>query len=90
MDLPMNELWIVSAVAGVFGLILGSFLNVCTLRWPMEESVVRPPSHCPACGVPIRWYDNVPVLSYLFLRGRCRFCGVSISPQYPLVELARA
>lgn len=84
----MNDSWMVATVAGVFGLILGSFLNVCTLRWPLEESVVRPPSHCPACGTGIRWYDNVPVLSYVLLRGRCRSCGVFISPQYPLVELA--
>jgi len=78
----------VAVLAGVLGLLLGSFLNVCTLRWPADESVVHPPSHCPACGAAIRWYDNVPVLSYLILRGRCRSCGVFISPQYPLVELA--
>jgi leader peptidase (prepilin peptidase)/N-methyltransferase len=76
-----------SLVAGVFGLLLGSFLNVCSLRWPVDESVVRPRSHCPGCGAPIAWYDNVPVLSWIILRGRCRGCGEGISIQYPLVEL---
>jgi leader peptidase (prepilin peptidase)/N-methyltransferase len=80
--------WALAILAGVLGLVLGSFLNVCTLRWPTDESVVRPPSRCPGCGSSIRWFDNVPVLSYLVLRGRCRSCGLSISPQYPLVELA--
>jgi len=80
--------WAVSASAGVVGLIVGSFLNVCSVRWPEEESVVRPPSRCPACGTPIRWWDNVPVLSWVWLRGRCRSCGQRISIQYPLVELA--
>lgn len=82
------EGWGLTALAGVFGLVLGSFLNVCTLRWPMDESVIHPPSHCPACGTSIRWMDNIPVFSYLILRGRCRACGVFISPQYPLIELA--
>jgi leader peptidase (prepilin peptidase)/N-methyltransferase len=76
------------AAAGVFGLLLGSFLNVCTLRWPEDRSVVRPPSACPSCGRRIRWYDNVPVLSWLVLRGRCRQCSAPISVQYPLIELA--
>lgn len=84
----MINLWIASAVAGAFGLTIGSFLNVCTLRWPQDESVVFPGSHCPACDADIRWYDNVPVLSYLLLRGRCRACKDRISLQYPLVELA--
>lgn len=82
------EGWFVSGAAGFLGLVLGSFLNVCTFRWPTDQSVVRPPSHCPACEAGIRWYDNIPVFSYLILRGRCRSCGVSISPQYPLIELA--
>ena len=68
--------------------MIGSFLNVCTLRWPEDESVVFPGSHCPKCGEPIRWYDNVPVLGYVLLRGRCRACREPISLQYPLVELA--
>ncbi|NJD20050.1 MAG: prepilin peptidase [Gemmatimonadetes bacterium] len=74
--------------AALFGLLVGSFLNVCSLRWPNSESVVSPPSHCPRCGEPVRWYDNVPVLSWLVLRGRCRWCRGPISIQYPLVELA--
>jgi leader peptidase (prepilin peptidase)/N-methyltransferase len=78
----------VALVAGLFGLTVGSFLNVCSLRWPAEESVVSPPSHCPRCGEGVRWYDNVPVLSWLLLRGRCRWCQEPISIQYPLVELA--
>ena len=71
-----------------FGLVVGSFLNVCICRIPRGESVVSPRSHCPGCGAAIRPYDNVPLLSYLLLRGRCRSCGESISLQYPVVELA--
>jgi leader peptidase (prepilin peptidase)/N-methyltransferase len=71
----------------VFGAIIGSFLNVCIVRLPQERSIVRPPSHCPGCRTPIAWYDNVPLLSYLLLRGRCRACGTRISPVYPAVEL---
>jgi leader peptidase (prepilin peptidase)/N-methyltransferase len=89
MEFFLNESSLIAILAGVFGLLLGSFLNVCTLRWPTDESVVHPPSHCPGCGADIRWYDNIPVISYvLLLRGRCRTCGIFISPQYPLVELA--
>lgn len=80
--------WTLVALAGVFGLLVGSFLNVCVLRWPEDRSVIRPPSHCPACRNPVRWFDNIPVLSWLLLRGRCRHCGEGISVQYPLVELA--
>ena len=75
------------AFAAVFGAMLGSFLNVCVYRLPRGESVVLPGSHCPGCGKPIAWYDNIPVLSYLVLRGRCRRCGTGISAQYPLIEL---
>lgn len=70
-----------------FGLVLGSFLNVCIYRIPRRQSVIVPRSYCPECGRFIRWYDNVPVLSYLWLWGRCRFCRKRISLQYPLVEL---
>jgi leader peptidase (prepilin peptidase) / N-methyltransferase len=84
------EAWLAPVVAGLFGLTLGSFLNVCSLRWPVDESVVSPPSHCPSCDEPVRWYDNVPVLSWLLLRGRCRWCAERISVQYPLAELATA
>jgi leader peptidase (prepilin peptidase) / N-methyltransferase len=72
------------------GAALGSFLNVAILRWPAEQSVIRPRSRCPGCGTPIAWYDNVPIVSWLVLRGRCRACGQGISIQYPLVELAVA
>jgi len=88
MGLPFDDQWLVAASAGLVGLMLGSFLNVCTLRWPSEESVVSPPSRCPGCGTGIRWYDNIPLLSYVILRGKCRVCGAAISPQYPIVELA--
>jgi leader peptidase (prepilin peptidase)/N-methyltransferase len=71
----------------VFGLLVGSFLNVCIHRLPLRLSVIRPGSRCPACKAPIRFYDNIPVVSYLLLRGRCRGCGGSISWRYPVVEL---
>ena len=77
-------------IAFVFGAVVGSFLNVCIYRLPKGESVVFPPSHCPGCDSRIAWYDNVPVVSYLLLRGRCRSCRASISPQYPLVEAINA
>ncbi len=74
----------------IFGAVIGSFLNVCICRMPEDKSVVSPPSHCPRCAYQIRWYDNIPLLSYLLLGGRCRGCGSRISPQYPLVELLNA
>jgi leader peptidase (prepilin peptidase)/N-methyltransferase len=80
--------WFAIAVAAAYGLVLGSFLNVVIHRLPREMSLLRPRSHCPECGALVRWYDNVPVLSYLVLRGRCRVCRTAISPRYPLVELA--
>jgi leader peptidase (prepilin peptidase)/N-methyltransferase len=69
------------------GLLFGSFLNVCISRLPRHESIVKPRSHCPKCGTPIRWYDNVPLISWLILRGRCRDCKQSIPWRYPLIEL---
>jgi len=72
------------------GLAFGSFLNVCISRLPRGESVISPRSHCPTCGKPIRWYDNVPVVSYIFLRARCRDCHTGISPVYPAVEILTA
>lgn len=75
-------------LCGVLGLLIGSFLNVVIWRVPRGESIVRPPSHCPSCDRPISPRDNVPLLSWLLLRGRCRHCGTRISPRYPLVELA--
>lgn len=74
----------------LFGLIIGSFLNVCILRIPSGKSIVMPASACPKCGTPIRPYDNIPVLSYVFLGGKCRACKTRISPMYPAVELLTA
>jgi leader peptidase (prepilin peptidase)/N-methyltransferase len=74
----------------VFGLVLGSFLNVCIVRLPSKQSILAPRSHCPLCKHPIRWYDNIPLLSYLLLRGRCRDCHARISPQYAVVEALTA
>jgi leader peptidase (prepilin peptidase)/N-methyltransferase len=80
------------AFAVVLGLLWGSFANVCIYRWPPTDehpkgrSVVKPPSHCSACKTPIKWYDNVPLLSFLWLRGRCRACKAVFSPRYLLVE----
>src|SRR3954468_19642031 len=82
----MNAFTVV--VAGLFGLVIGSFLNVVIWRVPRGESVVRPPSHCPGCDRPIAPRDNIPLVSWLLLRGRCRNCGTRISARYPLVELA--
>ena len=79
-----------TALCGVFGLLIGSFLNVVIWRVPRGESIVRPPSHCPGCDTPIAPRDNLPVLSWLLLRGRCRHCGTRISWRYPAVELATA
>ncbi len=70
-----------------YGAIIGSFLNVCIARLPEGRSIVRPPSHCPKCQSSIAWYDNVPILSYLLLAGRCRTCRVRISAIYPAVEV---
>ena len=74
-------------VAFALGLVVGSFANVCIYRLPRQESVVWPGSHCPRCQAPIRWYDNIPLLSFVLLRGRCRGCGEPISWRYPIVEL---
>jgi leader peptidase (prepilin peptidase)/N-methyltransferase len=79
-----------SVIAGLFGLLIGSFLNVCIYRWPRDLSVVRPRSACIACRTQIAWYDNIPVLSYFILRGRCRQCGARIHWRYPVVELMTA
>lgn len=73
-------------ISFLFGAIVGSFLNVCIYRLPREESIVFPGSHCPYCKTPIRFYDNIPIISYIFLRGKCRYCSHSISPQYPIIE----
>jgi leader peptidase (prepilin peptidase)/N-methyltransferase len=77
-------------LAAALGAIVGSFLNVVIHRYPREESIVFPPSHCPHCGTNIKPYDNVPVVAWLWLRGRCRACREPITARYPLVELANA
>jgi len=79
--------WFFLAAAFVVGSCFGSFLNVCIARWPHDQSVVSPPSRCPRCDQRIAWHDNVPVLGWLMLRGKCRGCALPISVQYPLVEL---
>ena len=82
--------WLLVVCTALVGLVIGSFLNVVIWRVPRGESVVRPPSHCPGCGHEIRPRDNVPVLSWLLLSGRCRDCGTGISVRYPLVEAGTA
>jgi leader peptidase (prepilin peptidase)/N-methyltransferase len=79
---------VAALLAGLLGLLAGSFANVVIHRVPRRESVVRPGSRCPVCGQPIAWHDNMPVLGWLLLRGRCRRCRAAISPSNPAVELA--
>src|SRR5271163_2268701 len=86
--LPLKLVMIPCLFFGLFGLLLGSFLNVCIVRLPAGESVVWPRSHCRQCDAPIANWDNVPVLSWLLLGGACRKCGGRISWRYPLIELA--
>ena len=92
--MPESAAWLASpvavAAAAVFGAIWGSFFNVCIARVPAGQSIVRPGSRCGACGAPVRALDNVPILSYFWLRGRCRACAAPFSPRYPLVELLGA
>ncbi|MEJ2153440.1 MAG: prepilin peptidase, partial [Gemmatimonadota bacterium] len=85
---PPPTQWVI--LAGLLGLLVGSFLNVAILRLPADMSLVRPRSHCPRCGETLKWYHNVPVVSWLTLRGRCAYCGDRISVQYPIVELTTA
>ncbi len=86
----LSSLLLPYATVALFGLVFGSFLNVCIWRLPRGESVVSPRSHCPRCGLVISWRDNIPVLSYIFLRARCRNCRQPISPIYPAVEILTA
>ncbi len=82
-----DSAWVMLQIfAAIFGLLFGSFMNVCIARMPEDRSVVHPGSACPKCAAPIKPYDNVPVLAWLWLRGRCRACRAPISPVYPLVE----
>lgn len=78
------------ALAALFGAIIGSFLNVVIYRLPIGQSLVSPPSRCPKCGYRLKWYDNVPILGWVWLGGRCRKCRAPVSIQYPLVELVTA
>ncbi len=84
--------WVVVGYFALLGAVIGSFLNVCILRWGAEpkQSVMYPPSRCPACGHAIRWNENIPIASWLFLRGRCSGCGTKISPMYPAIEATTA
>lgn len=86
----MTPGWLVPALAGVLGAIVGSFLNVCIHRLPKHESVVHPGSRCPSCGRSIRWHENIPVVSWIALRARCAGCGSGIPIMYPAVELVTA
>jgi leader peptidase (prepilin peptidase) / N-methyltransferase len=79
-----------ATLAGVLGAVFGSFLNVVAYRLPRHESIVKPASHCTRCGTPVKPYDNIPIVSWLALRGHCRSCGSAISPRYPLVEALTA
>ena len=74
----------------IYGILIGSFLNVCIYRIPKEESIAFPSSHCPKCNTSLKWYDNIPVFSYIILGRKCRYCKSKISPQYPLIELSNA
>jgi leader peptidase (prepilin peptidase) / N-methyltransferase len=82
--------WILYLFAGVAGAAVGSFLNVCIYRWPAEQSVISPPSRCPKCETPLAWRDNIPIVGWLLLGGRCRYCRTPVSAQYPIIELATA
>lgn len=82
----MTTAWLV-LLSGLMGLAVGSFLNVCIYRLPLDQSLAFPASHCTSCGRKLSWFENVPVLAWLVLRGRCRTCHAGISPVYPLVEL---
>ena len=90
LTLPDPLLTPAALAVAALGACLGSFLNVVAWRLPREESVVRPGSHCPRCGTPLRWFENVPVMSWLLQRGRCRHCGTAIRLRYPAVELLTA
>ena len=81
---------LVGVYAFIFGAAVGSFLNVCVARWPRDLSILRPRSRCPRCGHQLAWFENIPLVSWLALRARCRCCDESISVQYPIVELAVA
>ena len=83
----MDEAWLVPSVAGLSGLAVGWLLNICSTRWPIDLPIISPGSRCSECSSAIRWYDNIPVLSWLILSGKCRYCSMLIPVQYPVVEL---
>jgi len=86
----MDPRWLEAGLGALFGLLIGSFLNVCIYRLPLDLSVVRPRSFCPGCERQIAWYDNVPLLTFALLRGKCRHCGYAIPWRYPVVEFLTA
>ncbi len=86
---PMTQIFI-AIIIFIIGLIIGSFSNVCIYRLPRNESIVFPGSHCPRCNHALEWYDNIPLISYIILKGKCRYCAEKISIQYPLVEFLTA
>lgn len=88
--LPLADVWPFLLATFVVGASIGSFLNVCVARWPVDLSVVSPPSRCPHCERPIRWHENVPILGWMRLGGKCAGCRAGISAQYPLIELVVA
>ena len=88
MPLPSTLVMVVASF--VLGAATGSFLNVCIYRMPLEQSIITPGSRCMGCGTPVRWFDNIPIISWLLLRGRCRSCAAPFSIRYPLVELITA
>ncbi|MBT0665621.1 A24 family peptidase [Geobacter pelophilus] len=83
----MSPVIVYNIFAFIYGAVVGSFLNVCICRLPENRSVVSPPSSCPLCGYRIKWYDNIPIVSYILLGGKCRSCKARISMRYPLVEI---
>lgn len=86
----MSQMWLEGAIVTLFGLLFGSFLNVLILRIPKEESIVFPGSHCPKCNNKLKWWHNIPLLSWFMLKGKCYFCKSDISWQYPLIEFTSA
>lgn len=84
--MPIQISILLYTIVFLYGIVIGSFLNVCIYRIPKKEDIVKVRSHCMSCGYQLRWYDLIPVFSYLFLGGKCRNCGEKISPQYPLIE----
>ena len=85
-DILKGEIFIITILILIYGLLIGSFLNVLIYRIPRAESIAFPGSHCPTCNHKLSWYDNIPLFSYLFLKGSCSYCNAKISVQYPLIE----